>query len=481
MRTTIPLLALWILLIGATCARDVRPAAVAGAFYPSDPEVLRKTVDGYISAAPKDKAPGRLVAIVAPHAGYEYSGGVAGRAFRQIQGGQYDTVIILGPTHYYPFRGASVYTGGSFITPLGEVRVDQEMARSLLDEKKDIKCDINAHVKEHSIEVELPFLQRTLKDFSIVPIVVGDYSRDAFDELGSKIASLLTSGKKKILIVVSTDWSHYHGYDTAVRMDTLAISSVEDLSSFELINRARMGDIELCGIFPMMVALDAANKAGMDTARLFEYKNSGDVTGKRDSVVGYAAMGFYAGNGRDSSPGLSHKDESELVKIARATLEAFVNTGKGLSGKPDSPALARPGACFVTLKEKGELRGCIGNFIGEGPLYQAVRDMAVNACSRDNRFMPVAKEELKDIKLEISVLSPLRKTRSVDDIKVGRDGLYIMKGGYSGVLLPQVPLEYGWDRDTFLAQTCRKAGLPPDAWKDGADIYVFTADVFGEE
>jgi len=466
------------LLTGAGCTKEVRQPAVAGAFYPADPKVLAGMVDNCLAAAPRVEPSGRLLAVVAPHAGYEFSGGVAGYSFKQVQGADYDTVIILGPSHYYGFQGASVYTGDAFRTPLGDVPVDKAMARSFIDLKDKVVYDPKAHEKEHSIEVELPFLQKTLKGFKVVPVVVGDPYRPAMESLSASIAKVMKGGKK-VLLVVSTDWSHYHDYDTAVRMDTLGIQTVSKLSSFELMGRDERGEVELCGIFPMMLALDVADKLGADTVKLFRYANSGDVTGDRSRVVGYAAMGIYI-SGNPAASGLDQGQKERLLKVAKETVYGFVKTGKAPDVKIDDQALSVPRGAFVTLKKNGELRGCIGNFYSGEPLYETVRDMAVSASAHDYRFSPVAPGELKDIKVEISVLSPLRKLVSVDDIKVGRDGLYIVKGNNAGVLLPQVPVEFGWDRDTFLAETCRKAGLPPDAWKEGADIYVFTAEVFGE-
>ena len=433
----------------------------------------------FLAAAPKAEADGRLVALVAPHAGYAFSGGVAGVSFKQVQGERYDTVILIGPSHQFGFSGASVYTGDVFMTPLGGVMVDKAMADSFLDQKAQVVFEPRAHLLEHSLEVEVPFLQRALGKFKLVPIVVGDPTPASMRSLSDSIVKALSSGHKRVLLVVSTDWSHYHDYDTAVRMDKEGIGTVSKLSSFELLGRARRGEVELCGIFPMMLALDTANKAGADTVRLFEYKNSGDVTGDRRSVVGYAAMGIYI-SGRPASFVLGDKEKAELIRIAKETVDGFVRTGKAPPALDDDPALPVSRGAFVTLKEDGELRGCIGSFFADGPLSVTVRSMAVEAASRDSRFHPVRKDELDKIKVEISVLSSLTRPTSVNDIEVGRHGLYIVKGGSSGVLLPQVPVENGWDRKTFLEETCRKAGLPPDAWKEGADIYVFTAEVFGE-
>jgi len=480
MRRITAALAAAVFLLGAACHREVRPPAVAGAFYPADPKALAGMVDGFLAHAEAVPADGELIAIIAPHAGYEFSGGVAGFSFRQVQGKDYDTVIVMGPSHYYAFSGASVYTGDSFATPLGEVDVDKEMARSFIDAKNHVTYDPKAHEKEHSVEVEVPFLQRALKaGFKVVPIVVGDPDPEAMKSLSASVARALGAKGKKTLLVVSTDWSHYHTYDEAVAMDTLGIETLKKLSSFELVSRDMQGRVELCGIYPVAAAIDAADQSGADSVKLFKYANSGDVTGDRSRVVGYAAMGIYR-SGRQSRTGLTDPQKARLVKIARDTVTALVTDGRVPDEKVDDPALNAPLGAFVTLRENGELRGCIGSFYSDGPLYETVREMAVSAAVHDSRFTPVTKTELKDIRVEISVLSPMKKVSDVGDIVVGRDGLYIVKGGNSGVLLPQVPAEFGWDRDAFLAQTCIKAGLPPDAWKEGADIYSFTATVFGE-
>jgi AmmeMemoRadiSam system protein B/AmmeMemoRadiSam system protein A len=467
-------------LTGAACQGEVRQPAVAGEFYPSDPSALASAVEGYISHAEKLPPEGELIALVAPHAGYDYSGGVAGWSFRQVSGASYDTVIVIGPTHRFGFQGASVYTGDYFATPLGEIPIDKAMAMSFLDAKSDIVNEPRAHEKEHSLEVEMPFLQKALKGFKVVPIVVGDPTHESMESLSSSLARVMRDKAKKTLIVVSTDWSHYHDYDTAVRMDGRGMQTVAKLSSFELYGRVSRGETELCGIFPMMLALDVANKLGADTVKLYKYANSGDVTGDKRSVVGYAAMGIYR-LGKSSGQTLSEPQKDSLINVARETVEGYVRTKKAPEPKVQDPALSVPRGAFVTLKEDGRLRGCIGDFFSSEPLYMTVRDMAVEACSHDGRFQPVTGDELGRIKYEISVLSPLKRISGIDDIKVGRDGLYIIKGSRAGVLLPQVPVEQGWDRDTFLAQTCGKAGLPPDAWKQGADIYVFTAEVFGEK
>jgi MEMO1 family protein len=473
-------LAFLLLLPAIGCSKEVRKPAVAGQFYPADPAKLREVVDGFVSASPKVDEKGQLLILFVPHAGYAFSGAVAGMGFKQLEGSGIRTVIMAGPSHYYGFRGASVSTVDSYATPLGDEPVDKRLARSLLDPKDLVVDDPKAHQKEHSLEVEVPFLQRVLPDAKVVPIVVGSPDKPMLDSLSAAIADRIEKDKGKTIMLVSSDWSHYHDYDTAVKMDSLGIETVKDLSSFELMARSQEGKIELCGIYPAMLAMDVAGRLGADSVKVFSYANSGDVTGDRSRVVGYAAIGIYRA-GATKAPGLTESERKELLTIARNTLTDFVKTGKAPLANPVENGLNMRRGAFVTLKENGELRGCIGDFFSDSTLAETVRDMAINAAARDYRFTPVRPDELGKIKVEVSVLSPLRKISSVDEIKVGRDGLYIVKGLYRGVLLPQVPVEQGWDRNTFLEQTCRKAGLLPDAWKQGADLYTFTAEVFGEK
>ena len=178
---------------------------------------------------------------------------------------------------------------------------------------------------------------------------------------------------------------------------------------------------------------------------------------------------------------LTKKEQRELLKVARDAVVAGVSTGKTPVIAPKSTGLQLESGCFVTIKQQGQLRGCIGNFVSDKPLYRLVQEMAVSAATRDPRFYPMKQPDLDDFELEISVLSPLVQITSIDEIQVGKHGIYIMQNSYRGVLLPQVATEYGWDRETFLKHTCLKAGLPENAWERGCEIYVFSALVFGEK
>lgn len=479
-RYLISLLLLVALLPLAACAKgEVRQPAVADAFYPAEPETLSGLVDGYMEGVQPEPRPGELVALIVPHAGYEYSGAVAGLGFGRIKGAAYDLVVLVGPSHRYPVKGASVYTGQGFATPLGLVEVDRGAARSLVSPKDHVYDEPAAHADEHSLEVELPFLQRAIGEFRIVPVVIGDADRESMGFLAGRLAEMVSDRPGRTLLVISTDWSHYHDYDTAVRMDGLGIEAVKDLSGFELMTRARTGKTEACGLFPVTLALDVADRLGASGVDVYGKANSGDATGERGSVVGYAAIGIYR-TAAVSHAGLTDAQKAELVRIARKTLDTAVRTGRLPEDSPRVAGLEVRRGAFVTLKVDGQLRGCIGSFFPDDMLSGTVRRMTVEAAFHDRRFRPVTPAELSSIKVEVSVLSPLRKINSVDEIQAGVHGLYIVKDGSSGVLLPQVAVEQNWDRDKFVAETCIKAGLPPDAWKSGADLYTYTAEVFGE-
>ena len=320
--------------------------------------------------------------------------------------------------------------------------------------------------KEHSLEVQLPFLQTVLKDFTIVPILIGSPSRQTFEHLISKLTTILD---ERTLLVASTDLSHYHAYSTAKEMDSKVIAAIERLSASDTLDLLRTDKSELCGGFPVIIVMEAARRSGANLGVVFKYANSGDIAGDKERVVGYASVGLY------KSP-FTREEKKELLALARNAITGYVTNGKAPEVEIKNSKFKTDGAVFVTIKENGSLRGCIGHIQAVMPLYQSIIKNAVAACSSDPRFPPMKKEELKDMEIEISILSPFVPLKDVKDIQVGKHGLYIMKGMQSGLLLPQVATEFGWDRNTFLEHVCMKAGLSKDAWKD-AEIYTFTAEI----
>jgi len=448
------------------CKVAGKEPSVAGTFYPAEKEALKASVEGFLSKADKVQTAGRLLCIISPHAGYIYSGQVAAYGYKQLQGRDIKKVILIGPAHHKAFKGASVYTKGSFRTPLGDVGINEKLAEGLLDQKADVTFYPEAYEKEHSLEVQLPFLQTVLKDFTIIPILMGSPTQKTFDHLAARLSELLDD---ETIIIASTDMSHYHDYSQAIKMDNKIISAIERLSLADAEGLLKSGDAELCGGVPVLIAMEAARISEATRGVLFKYANSGDVTDDKGRVVGYASIGLF----KDA---LTADEKKELLALAKDSISEYVSKGKVPEKEIANPKFKADGAVFVTIKKDGALRGCIGHVRPVMPLYQSVIKNAVAASSGDPRFPPMNKEELKSMEVEISILSPMVLLNNTKDIRVGKHGLLIRKGYRSGILLPQVASEYGWDRETFLRQLCRKAGLPDDAWKD-ADLYSFTAEV----
>jgi len=463
------LLTIWFLLISLVtsgCTENIKEPSVAGTFYPADRKELQETVDTYLSKAKKFPREGTIIALISPHAGYRYSGQVAAYGYKQIQDRDIRKIILIGQSHHEGFKGASVYTTGVFKTPLGNVQIDEKSAKKLLNGNADVKFYPEAFAKEHSLEVQLPFLQSVLKNFTIIPVLIGSPTRQTFEHLISELTEMID---EKTLIIASTDLSHYHGYQQAIDMDSRIITAIERLSVMNAGELIQSGESEMCGAVAVIIAMEVAKIHGANTGILFNYANSGDVTQEQDRVVGYASIGLIRSPYTDG-------DKKELLSIARNAITEYVTDRKVMEIDMKNPKLKTDGAVFVTIKEKGSLRGCIGHVQAIMPLYQSVIKNAIAASSGDPRFPPMTKDELQDIEIEISILSPMQKLKNVNDIHIGKHGLVIRKGSQSGLLLPQVATEQGWDRQTFLKHLCLKAGLPEYAWKD-AELYTFTAEI----
>ncbi len=451
------------------CRGTVKEPSVEGSFYPAGKENLAATVDGFLSAADNKPVDGKLIALIAPHAGYEYSGAVAAYAYKQLKDKDIKTVILIGPSHHAAFRGASVYQKGRWKNSLGLVRIDGKIAGSLINKEADVAFNPGVFEKEHSLEVHVPFLQRVLKDFRIVPVLIGMPTKESFDFLTKRLTEIMRDNEG-IIIVASTDLSHYHDYETAVKKDSTIIDAVERMSLEDTRRHLMSGDGEMCGGNPVIYTMAIARNLGATNSVLYRYANSGDVTGDKTRVVGYSALGIY------KSP-LSDNEKKELLDLAKNTITSYVTNGNAPDIGTDDKRLKANGATFVTIKTgSGMLRGCIGNIMPDMPLYSSVIQNAVSACSRDPRFYPLTAGELKDIGVEVTVLSPFELLEDKDNIQIGKHGLYLVKDNHSGILLPQVPVEFGWDRETFLKQVSKKAGLPEDAWRE-ANLYSFTAEI----
>lgn len=476
----------------AIAKEKIRPSGVAGAFYPKDSNELSEMVDQFLEKAQKQDISGSLFAIVSPHAGYVYSGHVAAYSYVLLKNRPINRAIVISPSHLEAFEGVAIYNGDFYATPLGNIAIDKEFNERLAAENKSLKLSDKGHETrrngrmEHALEVQLPFLQRVLGEFKLVAIVMGEQSYEICRKLGSALAKVVKD--ERTIIVASSDLSHFHNYNEAVKLDQKVLNAIEEWDYFNMCRNLNGRIWEACGGGPITAAMIAAERLGANKAKVMKYANSGDVPyGEKNSVVGYAAAAFYKSEKEDMSLNtdfnLNKAEKKYLMDIAKTSVETAV-----LEGHPsecsdgDFKALALDRGAFVTLKKDGQLRGCIGYTSPLQPLCNTVRDVAASAALKDRRFSPVKKEELDQLHYEISVLSPFRHVQNIDQIEIGKHGLLVKKGRSEGLLLPQVARDYDWDRVTFLQQTCRKAGLPLDAWQDEeTDIFMFSAFVFGEE
>jgi AmmeMemoRadiSam system protein B/AmmeMemoRadiSam system protein A len=476
----------------ADSEQKVRQAAVAGSFYPADPKELSAILDEYLSRATEPRMSDPIFAAVAPHAGYVYSGPIAAYTYVQLKGRSYKRVVVIAPSHYVAFDYTSIYDGDAYATPLGNVPVDKAFARELQKMSATMKLSSEGHAPtaaggEHAIEVQLPWLQKVLGSFEVVPIVMGDQSYESSRALGVALAKLIkVSGKpEETLVLASSDLSHYHTYDDAVKIDHKTLSALESWDYFSMSRNFQSRVWEACGGAPIVAAMIYAERMGANQARVLRYANSGDVTGDRSRVVGYSAEVFVksSGVGTNEKPfSLTDAEKRELLALARKSVEHVVKQGDAYEPPAStSTALNQERGAFTTLHKNSELRGCIGYTSAAKPLTITVRDTATLAAMRDPRFQQVTTEELPSLSYEISVLSPLRRVTDIQQIKIGEHGLLMKNGDSEGLLLPQVPTEQKWDRQTFLEQTCRKAQMNADCWKDDyTDIFSFTAVVFDE-
>jgi len=468
----------------------VRQAGVAGAFYPADPAALTAMIDGFLAKAETPKIDGQIFAVVSPHAGYQYSGPVAAYTYAALKGRKFKRVVVIAPSHYEAFSYSSVYDGDAYDTPLGMVKVDKEFARKLVSMDRSIQFSERGHAPtaagaEHALEVQLPWLQRVIGEFELVPVVMGDQSYESSRALGVALAKLI-HGDPETLIVASSDLSHYLTYDEATQMDLKTLRALEDWDYLSMSRNFEMRVWEACGGAPIVAAMIASERMGATQAKVLKYANSGDTTGDKSRVVGYGSAVFVKMAGTEAVEApftLSAKDKAYLLNLAQQSVEYAVKNGRKLDPPvPASEAMKQERGAFVTLTESGELRGCIGYTSAAMPLYLTVRDTAAYAALRDTRFTPVTVAELSRLEYEVSVLSPMRRVLDVQQIKVGKHGLLMKNGRYEGLLLPQVATEQGWDRHTLLEETCHKAGMNTNCWKDeDTDIFWFTALVFSRK
>ncbi len=475
-----------------------KQADLAGMWYSASPSALRAELQKFLKFAKVKEVKGEAIGFTSPHAGYRYSGPVAAYTYKAAALQDPDTVIVVGFSHKGLFPGISVFTDKEFVTPLGAALNDQDLARKLIACDDRIKNDPRMLKSEQSIEMQIPFIQVAMKDAKVVLVEMGYQDMGNILILADALYNVLKD-EKNYVIIASTDMCHYLPYKEATVTDRKTIKVIERFNPELLFTTSMKEGHELmCGYGVTCAVMSACKKLGADDVQILKYANSGDTSGmKSRGVVGYLSAAFIkAEKGSRNNPvGEDRKEREEeedmlnqdqrnvLLKIARDTINHYLRTGERLDVEVEDDLLKQDMGAFVTLHERGKLRGCIGHMVATGPLYLTVRDMAISAATDDPRFPRVKPEEMEDIDIEISVLSPMERIDDYEKIETGKHGVMVRMGFRSGVYLPQVATETGWDRDQFMTSLCAsKAGIPPDAWKTGeCDIYIFTAEVFGEK
>ncbi|KAF0125749.1 MAG: AMMECR1 domain-containing protein [Elusimicrobia bacterium] len=506
--------AIFLLLAGAAGAAAREPQ-FAGSFYPAAPAELTAAVDKALAAAKPYKGKGKVAGILVPHAGYVFSGGVAAHAFASLKD-QYDTVVLLGSAHAEGFAGAAVMASGHYATPLGKAEVDARLAAALIKKNPFFRDYPRAHARDHNLEVQIPFLQRRLKKpFRILPVLFGRADEKELEAAGRALGRLLKG--RKVLLLISTDLSHYPSSADARRSDLALLKALEKMDpayfrlAHSLLASKKPEGLETpaCGSSAVEAGLHALREVGAARFDLLGYSDSHreyPAGSPETRVVGYGSGVFLAGAGPASfSPSPSREQKKELLRLARRAVErAFDGTGRhspqsvpgvirpaetppappappALPVLADDPFLNLPAGVFVTLNKSGALRGCIGNVSPSYTLRDAVVRNALSAAFEDRRFEPLSADELPLVRFEISLLSPLELAAGHDEVKPGVHGVAISKKGKSGLFLPQV-----WgqlpSKEVFLGELCeQKAGLPRDCWKDKTtEFYLFTSESFEE-
>ena len=461
-----------------------RIPAVAGTFYPASAKDLKNEVSNFFLNLPKTLTT-NIAALIVPHAGYVFSGKVAAAAYSKLdRNAHYKTIFLIGASHRKYFYGVSTYPIGNYTTPIGEVAINESITDQLMGKNPFIYYNADADQYEHSLEVQLPFLQYWLYNkFQIVPLILG--SDDPV--LGEKLAEAIQPWfNSENLFVISSDFSHYPDYDTANKIDAETAEAIVSNNSKKLRtvcekNKQPSNNVltGLCGAAAVQTLLHLTQDDKTVSFEKILYRNSGDVSqGDKKRVVGYWAI---AANRKTNNFQITKEEEKKLLNLSRASLMAKLRGTCLVKDSEQAGILNEKCGVFVTLKKEGKLRGCVGRFNPPAPLFQTIQDMAIAAATQDSRFSPVTAEELDKIDIEISVLTPLKKIDSIDQFELGKQGIYIKKGYNSGTFLPQVAVETGWTREEFLGHCSRdKAGIGWDGWKQ-AELYTYEAIIFGEK
>jgi len=423
----------------------MRHPVVAGQFYPASASQLKAMIKTLVDEEAEKR---EVIGLVSPHAGYVYSGPVAGAVISRIK--FKDTFIIIGPNHTGRGKPLSIMTEGVWQTPLGDVAIDSELGKRILANSSHLQEDDTAHQYEHSLEVQLPFLQYFRPDIRIVPITLTYGSRAAYKEIGREIARAVRELPREVVIMASSDMTHYEPQESAQKKDQQAIDAILRLNEDELLQRVEELDISMCGCAPTVCLISAARELGATAAELVRYQTSGDITGDYSSVVGYAGIIITAA------------ERHPLVRLARETVETYVKKGR-VPPPPEelTPEMKKKAGVFVSLHKLGELRGCIGTFEPAAPnVAEEIIQNAISAATRDPRFPPVAPEELAHLDYGVDVLTTPTPVADQSRLDPKKYGVIVECGSRRGLLLPDLE---GVDTVDYQIDICRqKAGIAPD-------------------
>jgi len=445
--------------------KDIRESVFSGSWYPSDKNELANLVDSYLNNAQELKIEGEIKAIIVPHAGYVYSGQIAATAFKQLEK-EYDNIFLIGPSHRYALTNSSISGFKYYSTPLGKIKLSKKAQQMLKEEL--INNIEEAHEQEHALEVELPFLQRQLKNFEIIPILVGSTDTNGFKDVLSKYLG------EEDLIVASVDLSHYHEYNEAVQLDSYTIEKILNLDDEAILYS------EIDAPWAISSLLKIAKEKSWKPY-LIAYANSGDITGNKESVVGYSSIIFVET--------FSEIEKQFLLELARKSAETYLKKGEKLeiNEKEIPERLKIKKGCFVTFTKSNQLRGCIGDILPQVPLYECVIENSINAAVNDGRFNPMVYREMEEINIDISILTIpiLLEHRDSEELlaklKSFEQGVVLKRGLHQSTYLPIVWEQIPYKQD-FLSNLCIKGQMEADCWEDSeTEIYVYTAEDFAEQ
>ncbi|MCK5072004.1 MAG: AmmeMemoRadiSam system protein B [Bacteriovoracaceae bacterium] len=460
-----------------------------GMWYPGNYKKLSGDIQDYIKKTGV-KQNEDVIALICPHAGYAYSGQNAAYAFASIKGNKYKRVIVIGPSHYYSLHNKmAIPDAEAYKTVFGPIPIDLKLLNKLAESPYFVKNNA-PFLKEHSTDNEVPFIKEVLGDFEILPIIMGQFDKKSLVEVANFVKQLITDDT---LIVVSSDFTHYGGNfgylpfteNVKANLEKLNMESANSIlknnADAFLAHVKTTGDT-ICGAMPIFLLLSIL--PNNTKTSLLKYSTSGEMTGDYSNSVSYLSFGFSGAWEKEKKMSFSEQEKKDLLKLSRTVLEKFVREGKKV-GESDAKitvtdSMNEIAGGFVTLHKKGQLRGCIGEIMPSRSVLSVVKERTISAAVHDSRFAPVKPDELDDIDIEISILTPPKQVDSYNDIVVGKHGILLSKNGRASVFLPQVAPEQGWDLATTLSHLSMKAGLGVNDWKKGAKFEVFEAIVFGE-